>query len=136
MRYDFVNAISIASEPATDGSLAATITPPTQGCSRALQLPNAVADFDRSEIRHADGNRFGLSVRESELLQFLASNPGRPVSRDEILRCVWHLNPRNLITRTIDMHIAHLRDKLQEDPGHPKVLLTVRGEGYMFAAGA
>lgn len=99
-----------------------------------LQLPNAVADFERSEIRHADGPRFGLSGRESELLQFLASNPGRPVSRDEILRRVWGLDPRNLITRTIDMHIAHLRGKLQEDAAAPKVLLTVRGQGYMFAA--
>ena len=101
--------------------------------SRTLQLPHAVADFDRSEIRHANGHRCGLSGRESELLQFLASNPGRPVSRDEILRSVWRLDPRNLITRTIDMHIAHLRDKLQEDPQMPKVLVTVRGQGYMFA---
>ena len=111
-------------------------TTPNPGAYRALQLPNAIADFERSESRHADGHRVELSVRESELLQFLASHPGRPVSRDEILRCVWHLNPRKLITRTIDMHIAHLRDKLQEDPAHPKVLVTVRGEGYMFAAGA
>jgi DNA-binding response OmpR family regulator len=122
------------SEPLLNGTLAPDPTPAAFG-HRALQLPNAIADFERSEIRHADGNCFGLSVRESELLQFLASHPGRPVSRDEILRCVWHLNPRNLITRTIDMHIAHLRDKLQEDPEHPKVLVTVRGEGYMFAAG-
>ena len=102
--------------------------------SCSLQLPHAVADFERSEIRHANGHRCGLSGRESALLRFLAANPGRPVSRDEILRNVWGLDPRNLITRTIDMHIAHLRDKLQDVPGAPKVLLTVRGQGYMFAA--
>jgi len=134
------------SEPAVNGNACQTLEPypvstpisseavAAQDGNRALQLPNAVADFERSEIRHANGNRFDLSVRESQLLQFLASNPGRPISRDEILRCVWHLNPRRLITRTIDMHIAHLRDKLQEDPNHPRVLVTVRGEGYMFAA--
>jgi DNA-binding response OmpR family regulator len=111
-----------------DADLAGTASP-----LRTLQLPNAVADFDRSEIRHADGQRAELSVREAELLHFLASHPGRPVSRDEILREVWGLDPRNLITRTIDMHVVHLRNKLQDNSSRPRLLLTVRGEGYMFA---
>lgn len=98
-----------------------------------LRLPNAVADFERSEIRHDNGHRTELSVREAQLLRFLADNEGRPVSRDDILRGVWRLDPRNLITRTIDMHIAHLRTKINEPRRSPKVLLTVRGEGYMFA---
>lgn len=97
-----------------------------------VQLPGGVADLDRSEIRHDDGNRDELSGREADLLRYLAANPDRPVSRDEILQHVWHLDPRRLITRTIDMHIANLRDKLHDDPGNPKVLFTVRGEGYMF----
>ncbi len=97
-----------------------------------VKLPFGVADLERSEIRHDDGNRDELSGREADLLRYLAANPGRPVSRDEILQQVWHLDPRRLITRTIDMHIANLRDKLHDDPGNPKVLFTVRGEGYMF----
>jgi DNA-binding response OmpR family regulator len=97
-----------------------------------VQLPGGVADLERSEIRHDDGNRDELSGREADLLRYLAANPDRPVSRDEILQQVWHLDPRRLITRTIDMHIANLRDKLHDDPGNPKVLFTVRGEGYMF----
>ena len=97
-----------------------------------VKLPCGVADLERSEIRHDDGNRDELSGREADLLRYLAANPDRPVSRDEILQHVWHLDPRRLITRTIDMHIANLRDKLHDDPGNPKVLFTVRGEGYMF----
>ena len=67
------------------------------------------------------------------MLRYLASNAGRAVSRDEILRRVWRLDPNRLETRTIDMHIANLRTKLRDDPENPKVLLTVRGKGYMFA---
>ena len=55
------------------------------------------------------------------------------MSRDEILERVWRLNPRRLITRTIDMHVAHLRDKLRDNPFSPRILFTVRGTGYMIA---
>lgn len=99
-----------------------------------VKLPGGVADLEHSEIRHDDGQRDPLSVRETDLLRYLATNADRAVSRDEILEQVWHLNPKRLITRTIDMHIANLRGKLHEDPGNPKVLFTVRGKGYMFAA--
>lgn len=97
-----------------------------------VQLPCGVADFERSEVRLNDGHTEELSARETDLLRYLAANQGRPVSRDEILQHVWHLDPRRLITRTIDMHIANLRGKLHEDPGNPKVLFTVRGQGYML----
>lgn len=100
-----------------------------------VQLPNGVADLDHSEIRHHNGERDELSGREVELLRYFAANADRAISRDEILQHVWHLNPRRLITRTIDMHIANLREKLRDDPGNPKVLFTVRGCGYRFAPG-
>jgi DNA-binding response OmpR family regulator len=99
-----------------------------------VNLPHGVADLERSEIRHHNGQRDELSERETELLRYLASNSGRAISRDEILLRVWRLDPRRLVTRTIDMHVANLRDKLRDDPGDPKVLLTVRGKGYMLAA--
>jgi len=93
-------------------------------------------DLARCEIRHEDGERCELSEKEVELLRYLMTNPGRVVSRDEILLRVWRLNPKRLETRTIDMHIANLRDKLRDNSGPPKLLLTVRGKGYMFAAPA
>jgi DNA-binding response OmpR family regulator len=93
----------------------------------------AVADLARCEVRYPDGQRCELSEREIDLLWYLAANQGRAISREEILRYVWRLDPKGLETRTIDMHIANLREKLRDDPGHPQVLLTVRGKGYMYA---
>ena len=93
-------------------------------------------DLARCEIRHEDGERCELSEKEVELLRYLMTNPGRVVTRDEILLRVWRLNPKRLETRTIDMHVANLREKLRDNSGTPKLLLTVRGKGYMFAAPA
>jgi DNA-binding response OmpR family regulator len=92
-----------------------------------------VADLQRREIRFDDGARADLSDKELELLRYLALNNGRAISRDEILSRVWGMDPQGLATRTIDMHIARLREKLRDSAGSPQVLLTVRGKGYMFA---
>ena len=99
-----------------------------------VNLPAGVADLDRSEIRHANGQRCELSEREVQLLRYLTAHRGRAISRDEILLYVWRLDPRRMLTRTIDMHVANLRNKLGDRASDPKVLLTVRGQGYMFAA--
>jgi len=99
-----------------------------------VPLPNGVADLARREVRFKNGDRAELSEREVELLRYLAAHAGRAISRDEILQRVWRLDPKRLETRTIDMHIAHLREKLRDDAEEPKVLLTVRGKGYMIAA--
>lgn len=96
-----------------------------------LALPDGVADFARSEVRFKDGARAELSEREVELLRYLVTNAGRAISRDELLLRVWRLNPKRLETRTIDMHIANLRQKLRDAGSEPRVLLTVRGKGYM-----
>jgi DNA-binding response OmpR family regulator len=64
----------------------------------------------------------------------LAGNSRRAVSRDELLENVWRLSPKGLSTRTIDMHVARLREKLGDDARQPQVIVTVRGKGYMWAA--
>ncbi|NWK54024.1 response regulator transcription factor [Verrucomicrobiaceae bacterium N1E253] len=87
------------------------------------------ADFSRRELRMQDGSRLKISERESDLLKYLVANRGRAVSREELLQQVWRIDPKHIETRTIDMHIAHLREKLGADG--QKVLLTVRGKGYM-----
>jgi two-component system alkaline phosphatase synthesis response regulator PhoP len=107
--------------------------PPLPIVRSIVNFPCGVIDFDRSEIRYDTGERDELSVRETELLRYLAANADRAISRDEILQHVWHLDPRRLVTRTIDMHIANLREKLRDIPGDPKVIFTVRGCGYRFA---
>ena len=99
-----------------------------------IDLPHGTADLARSEVRFNNGKRAELSEREVELLRYLATNPGRAISRDEILMRVWRLDPKRMTTRTIDMHVANLREKLRDEAENPKVLLTVRGKGYMIAA--
>ena len=111
----------------------------------SIPLPCGTADLEASEVRYHDGERAELSSREVELLRYLAGRRGRAVSREEILQHVWRVDPRHVETRTIDMHIAHLRGKIR-DPGNrddasaatekPRVLVTVRGKGYMLAADA
>jgi DNA-binding response OmpR family regulator len=98
-----------------------------------ISLPWADVDLPRLEIRFHDGTRADLSEKEAELLRYLAANPNRAITRDELLQRVWQINPRGLETRTVDMHVTRLREKLRDDSSQPKVVLTVRGKGYMFA---
>lgn len=100
---------------------------------RLIRLPDGQADLDRREVRFEDGQRVELSERELELLRYLARHDGRAVGRDELLANVWQISPRGISTRTIDMHVARLREKLRDDSTTPRILLTVRGKGYMFA---
>jgi len=101
-----------------------------------VEITGGTADLARREVRFQDGQRSDLSEREVELLRYLATNPGRAISREEILANVWRITPQGVSTRTIDMHVARLREKLRDDAEHPQVLLTVRGKGYMFATAA
>lgn len=94
-------------------------------------IPGGAIDFARREVRRGP-ERHELSEREAELLRYLVANSGRAISRDEILTSVWRISADGLPTRTIDMHIARLREKLGDDGEQPRVLLTVRGVGYMF----
>ncbi len=99
-----------------------------------ITFPDGVSDLARSEIRYSDGSRCRLSKSEAALLRYLAANAGRAVPRDEILLRVWGLAPQRISTRTIDMHVAHLRRKLHDSPQHPQMLVTIRGKGYMLVA--
>jgi DNA-binding response OmpR family regulator len=98
-----------------------------------IRFGAGIADLERREVRCDDGSRTELSEKEADLLRYLAINPGRAVTRVELLRHVWQLDPRGLATRTVDMHIVRLREKLQDDSSQPRLLLTVRGKGYMLA---
>jgi DNA-binding response OmpR family regulator len=98
-------------------------------------IPGGTVDFARRELRFGDGERTELSEREVELLRYLANCSDRAVSRDELLANVWRISPDGLPTRTIDMHVARLREKLRDNSAEPQVLLTVRGKGYMFRTG-
>ncbi len=97
-----------------------------------IAIPGGTIDLARREVRFAKGERTELSEREAELLRYLAANAGRAIAREELLANVWRISPRGAATRTIDMHVTRLREKLRDDTAEPKILLTVRGKGYMF----
>jgi DNA-binding response OmpR family regulator len=98
-----------------------------------IRFPEGEADLANAEIRYRNGGKAEISDKETELLQFLAGCCGRVVTRDEILLRVWRLEPSKVETRTIDMHVARLREKLRDDPNQPRVIVTVRGKGYRIA---
>lgn len=108
-------------------------TPQRPVALAGLKLPHGEADFSRREVRFADGSRLELSEREVSLLSYLGRNAGRAISREELLRNVWQIDPRGVSTRTIDMHVARLREKLKDESDAPRLIVTVRGHGYMFA---
>jgi DNA-binding response OmpR family regulator len=100
----------------------------------STQFAGGTIDFERREIVLDSQERESLSEREGELLLYLARHSGRALSREELLQNVWRLTPNGYSTRTIDMHIARLREKLRDTGSESRVLLTVRGKGYMFQA--
>ena len=90
-------------------------------------------DFGNLELR-ANGMTTRLTLMEAELLRHLVQNRGRVVSRKSILSEVWGLR-EDTDTRAIDNFIVRLRRYLEDNPAHPRYLVTVRGVGYRFEAG-
>ena len=102
---------------------------------QSLEIAGRTIDLERRELKLADGTRRELSEREADLIRYLAANPGRAISRDEILSRVWGLGG-SVYTRTIDMTVARLREKLGDNKDEPEVIMTVRSKGYMLADGS
>ena len=100
---------------------------------KGARLGRAVIDFKRREIRWSDKERSELSEMETAILSFLVYHHTRAVTRDELLSQVWGISPQGLETRTVDMHMVRLRNKLR-DPTRRKpidAIVTVRSQGYM-----
>ncbi len=82
------------------------------------------------------GNTIMFTRREADLLDYLQRNADRPVSRNELLTEVWgYSKGAQIETRTVDIHIAKLRRKIEPDPQNPRYLVTVRNEGYRLLGG-
>ncbi len=88
------------------------------------------ADFSRGEVTRG-GVRVNLAAKELQLLRFLVDHRGQVVTREQLLRGVWSQQPY-ITPRTVDTHVAWLRQKLEPTPQTPRHILTVRGEGYRF----
>jgi two-component system alkaline phosphatase synthesis response regulator PhoP len=81
------------------------------------------------------GEPVALKPKEFDLLLYLARHPGIVLSRDALLRRVWGYD-YPVDTRTVDVHVRWLRQKIEDDPANPRRIETVRGYGYRFAADA
>ena len=97
-----------------------------------FQFGNVEVDFEKGDVSKG-GVPISLAGKELELLRYLVDHRGNVVSRDELLEGVWEYQP-GVSSRTIDVHVAWLRQKLEENPQNPKFIQTVRGVGYRFSA--
>ncbi len=95
------------------------------------QFGNLRVDLRGTEVAR-DGKSVQLSAREFQLLRYLIEHRGATVSRNEILQEVWGYSA-DTFTRTVDVHVASLRQKIESDPKKPELIVTVPGLGYKFA---
>lgn len=101
---------------------------PGRAGQNLYQLGPIRMDVRGTEVTR-DGKPVPLSAREFQLLRHFMEHPGATLSRNELLRGVWAYED-GTFTRTVDVHIASLRQKLEKDPKRPELILTVPGMGY------
>jgi two-component system, OmpR family, response regulator len=108
----------------------ASVPRQVDGGSEVITVDGLTIDLSRRVVE-VGGERVQLTYVEFELLRIFASHPGRVYSRRMLLEALWggadYREPR-----TIDVHVRHLREKLEQDPAEPEYILTVRGVGYRF----
>ena len=104
--------------------------------ARTISLPNV--EIDTENLSGKNGAEvLTFTRREIDLLGYLAQHSDRPVSREELLLKVWgYAKNLDIETRTVDIHIAKIRRKIEADPKEPKNLITVRGAGYRLVTEA
>jgi two-component system alkaline phosphatase synthesis response regulator PhoP len=99
---------------------------------RTFQFGDVEADFERAEVRKC-GRSVSMAAKELQLLRYLVDHRERVVSRAEIMHEVWEYS-KEVSSRTVDVHVAWLRQKLEDCPQSPKHIQTIRGRGYRFTA--
>jgi two-component system alkaline phosphatase synthesis response regulator PhoP len=98
----------------------------------SFQFGNVEVDFEKGDVRKG-GSAVNLAGKELQLLRYLVDRRGQVVSREELLESVWEYQA-GVSSRTVDVHIAWLRQKLEDYPQNPRHIQTVRGVGYRFSA--
>jgi len=96
-----------------------------------LTFGEVEVDLERLQV-YRQGRLVNLTPTEFRLLRYLVSHPDRPFSRDALIETVWGYDSEVGNERTVDAHMRHLREKLEDDPSNPRWLVTVRGIGYKF----
>jgi two-component system alkaline phosphatase synthesis response regulator PhoP len=100
--------------------------------SEVHQFGTLRVDFRRTLVTR-NNKPVNVSAREFKLLRYLIEHSGATVSRDELLNEVWGYNTATT-TRTVDVHVSSLRQKIEDDPRHPKSIVTIHGFGYRFVS--
>ena len=98
---------------------------------QSFQFGDIEIDFERALLLKG-GQPVTLASKELQLLRYLVDNRGRVVPREELLQNVWEYSS-DVSSRTIDVHVAWLRQKLEDNPRNPKHIHTIRGKGYRFS---
>jgi DNA-binding response OmpR family regulator len=104
---------------------------------QATEALPATVDLGRVQVDLAghrllrDGQAVAIKPKAFELLSFLVRNPGQVFTRDQLLEHVWGYDYAGE-TRTVDVHVHWLRSEIEDDPGQPRYIHTVRGTGYVF----
>ncbi|WP_027623337.1 response regulator transcription factor [Clostridium lundense] len=97
---------------------------------RCFKFGNIMIDFEKHEVAK-DNEKIDLTLKEFELLEILIKNKGRVLTRDFLLDKIWGYEYIGE-TRTVDVHIRHIRKKVEDDDKSPKYIETIRGVGYRF----
>jgi DNA-binding response OmpR family regulator len=109
-------------------------TDPTRSVGQAFAFGPFTVDMERLTLADDHGTT-ALTRRQAMMLQVFAANPGRIVTRQELYEAAWNESLEGIETRTIDMHIARLRDLLDQAGQAAELIQTVRGEGYRYDSG-
>lgn len=99
-----------------------------------IKIPGGTLDSNTRSIQFDDGHSISLSAKESELLMYLARHPGRVISHDELLQRIWGVDTRAVETRTLQVTMARLRERLGSESPTANALETLRGKGYRWKA--
>ncbi len=106
-------------------------TDPARAVGQTFKFADLDVDIAALKVRH-NNNEIEITRREAAIIQYFAANPNRVISREELYKEVWNDTMTDLGTRTMDMHIAKLRSKIERDSADPKIITTVRGAGYKY----
>jgi DNA-binding response OmpR family regulator len=99
---------------------------------RVIRHGDLLIDLERRRVQRGQ-RRIALTATEFEILRHLASRPGRVFTRRELLELLRDYEALDQDEKTINVHVSHLREKIEDDPSAPQFVLTVRGAGYQFA---
>jgi DNA-binding response OmpR family regulator len=106
-------------------------TDPARSVGQSFAFADMQVDISGMRVKRR-GRDIELSKREAAIIQYFAANPNRVISREELYKEIWNDTMTELGTRTVDMHIAKLRSKIEQNPAEPQIIKTVRGAGYKY----